>query len=89
MFVLYDSTKEFFARLMMAKDAQVQGSDEHRSGYFKRLRHFAVNSLKSVFKLQKLNRTLPEAFIYVRGDESSHFRERALSKLHRVKDYPA
>ena len=89
MFVLYDSTKEFFARLMTAKDAQVQGSEEHRSGYFKRLKYFALNSVKSIFKLKKMNQTVPDAFIYVRGDESSHFRERALSKLRRAKDYPA
>ncbi len=86
MFVLYDPTKQFYTRLMMAKDAQSHGGEEHRSGYFKRLKHFAVNSLKSLFKLKK---TIPNAFIYVRGDESSHFRERALSKLQRKKQYPA
>jgi hypothetical protein len=89
MFVLYDSTNEFFTRLMMAKDAQVHGSEEDRSGYFKRLKHFAVNSLKSLFKIKKLNQTFPDAFIYVRGDQSSHFRERGLSKEHRTKLYPA
>jgi hypothetical protein len=89
MFVLYDSTKQFFTRLMMAKDAQPHGSDEHRSGYLKRLKHFAINSVKSLFKIKKLNQTTSDAFIYVRGDESSHFRERGLSKLHRAKIYPA
>ena len=89
MFVVYDSTKEFFTRLMMAKDAQEHGSDEHRSGLFQRLKHFAVNSFKSVFHLKKLNESVPEAFIYVRGDESSHFRERGASKERRKKDYPA
>ncbi len=86
MFVLYDSTQQFFTRLMMAKDAQVHGSGENRSGYWKRLKHFAVQSIKSLFKL---NKTIPDAFIYVRGDESSHFRERGLSKKQRSKVYPA
>jgi hypothetical protein len=89
MFVLYDSTKQFFTRLMMAKDVQVHGSEEHRSSYFKRLKHFAINSFKSLFKLKKLNQTKSNAFIYVRGDESSHFRERGFSRKHREKYYPA
>ena len=88
MFVIYDPTKEFFSQLMRAKDAQVHGSDEHRTGYYKRLKHFALNSLKSVFNLKKLNRSMPDAFIYVRGDESSHFRERG-PKEQRKKLYPA
>ncbi|CAF4370432.1 unnamed protein product [Rotaria sp. Silwood2] len=89
MFVLYDSTKQFFHRLMMAKDAQIHGSEEHRSGYFKRLKHFALSSLKSVFQSKKLNESIPYAFIYVRGDESSHFRERGISQIHRKTIYPA
>jgi hypothetical protein len=89
MFVLYDSTKQFFARLMMAKNAQLHGSDEHRSGYLKRLKHFAVNSFKSIFQIKKLNQSIPDAFIYVRGDESSHFRERGSSEGYRKKFYPA
>jgi hypothetical protein len=89
MFVLYDSTKQFFTRLMMAKDAQVHGSEEDRSGYLKRLKHFAISSLKSVFKIKKLNQTIPDAFIYVRGDDSSHFRERGFSRVHRTHIYPA
>jgi len=89
MFVLYDSTKQFFTRLMMAKDAQIHGSDEDRSGFFKRLKHFAINSFKSIFKLKKLNKTIPDAFIYIRGDESSHFRERGSSSKHRAKFHPA
>ena len=89
MFVIYDSTNQFFTRLMQAKDAQIHGSEEDRSGYLKRLKHFAVKSLKSIFKLKKLNKTIPDAFIYVRGDESSHFRERGLSREHRAKTSPA
>ena len=69
MFVLYDSTKQFFTQLMRAKDVQPHGSGADRSGYFKRLKHFAVRSLKSIFKLKKLNQSIPDAFIYVRGDE--------------------
>ncbi|CAF4625672.1 unnamed protein product [Rotaria sp. Silwood1] len=89
MFVLYDSTKQFFNRLMMAKDAQTHGSEEHRSGYFKRLKHFTLNSLKSIFHSKKLNKSIPYSFIYVRDDESSHFRERGISQLHRKTIYPA
>lgn len=74
---------------MMAKDAQKHGSGEDRSGYLKRLKHFAISSLKSIFKIKKLNQTIPDAFIYVRGDESSHFRERGSSSKHRAKAYPA
>ena len=88
MFVLYDPTSQFFTRLMMAKDAQVQGSDAHRTGYYKRLKHFALSGLKSILNLKKLNRSTPDAFIYVRGDESSHFRERG-PKEQRTKIYPA
>jgi hypothetical protein len=89
MFVLYDSTQQFFTRLMMAKDVQVSGSEENRSGYFKRFKYFAINSLKSIFKIKKLNKKIPDAFIYVRGDESSHFRERGFSRKHRKQVYPA
>lgn len=89
MFVLYDSTKQFFNQLMKAKDAQIHGSEEHRSGYFKRLKHFAIGSFKSLFRLKKLNKSVPHAFIYVRGDESSHFRERGTSKVQRKQNYPA
>ena len=89
MFVLYDGTKQFFTRLMQAKNAQKHGSEEDRTGYFKRLKHFASKSSKSLFKIKKFNQTIPDAFIYVRGDESSHFRERGISALHRSTIYPA
>ena len=73
----------------MAKNAQKSGSEEHRSGYLKRLKYFAMNSLKSLFKIKKLNQSISHAFIYVRGDESSHFHERGHSGRHRKKFYPA
>lgn len=89
MFILYDSTKQFFNQLMMAKDSQPHGSEENRSGYYKRLKHFGVSTLKSVLHLKKLNESTSHAFIYVRGDESSHFRERGTSREQRKNVYPA
>ncbi|UJR16762.1 hypothetical protein I4U23_003662 [Adineta vaga] len=88
MFILYDSTKQFFTRFMTAKDAQPYGSEEQLSGYYKRLKHFVMNSLTSILNLIKLARSTPKSFIYVRGDESSHFRERG-PKDERKSMYPA
>ena len=89
MFILYDSTKEFFNQLMTAKKAQKSGSEEQRSGYFKRLKYFATNSIESLFKIKNLNQSIPHAFIYVRGDECSHVRERKYSGSLRKKFYSA
>jgi hypothetical protein len=89
MFVVYDSTRAFFARLMMAKNSQVHGSDEKHSGYFQRLKQFALAGLKSILNRNHgSNRNVSDVFIYVRGDESSHFRERG-SKRVRQKLSPA
>lgn len=88
MFVLYDSTKQFFTQLMKAKETQKHGSGEDRSGYYKRLKYFTLSHLKKLFNSKKLNQSIPETFIYVRGDESSHFRERG-KKDDRKKKYPA
>ena len=88
MFVLYDPTKQFFTQLMRSKDTQKHGSGEDRSGYYKRLKYFTLNTFKSLFKSKKLNESIPDDFIYVRGDESSHFRERGI-KADRKKKYPA
>ena len=88
MFVLYDSTNHFFSQLMRAKDAQKHGSGEDRSGYYKRLKYFTLSSIKKLFNSKRLNASIPDSFIYVRGDESSHFRERG-KKADRKKKYPA
>jgi len=88
MFVLYDSTEHFFAQLMMAKNAQ-NHSNEHRSGYIRRLRHFTFDSIKMIFRIlsrRKASVELP--FIYLRGYESSHFNERG-NKHDRWHLYPA
>jgi len=88
MFVLYDSTQRFFTQLMMAKNAQSH-SNEHRSGYIRRLRHFALDSVKSIFRiLSRRKSSVQSPFIYLRGDESSHFRERG-NKHDRRHVYPA
>ncbi|CAF1076450.1 unnamed protein product [Didymodactylos carnosus] len=87
MFVLYDSSKQLFKRLMQAKNTQ-KHSDEHQTGYLNRLKQFALHPIKSIFKSKELNKSIPDAFIYVRGDESSHFRERGSKKLRNTK-YPA
>lgn len=88
MFVLYDPSKQFFTQLMRSKDAQKHGSGEDRSGYYKRLKYFTLSSIKKLFHSKRLNESIPEAFIYVRGDESSHFRERGKQE-DRKKKYPA
>ena len=88
MFVLYDPTERFFNRLMMAKNAQ-HHSNDHRSGFIRRLYYFALDLLRFLFRIflrQKSSSQLP--FIYLRGDESSHFRERG-SRHDRCHVYPA
>jgi hypothetical protein len=88
MFVLYDSTERFFAQLMMAKDAQ-DHSNEHRSGYIRRLRYFALDSTKCIFRMiSRRKSSVQSPFIYLRGDESSHFHERG-NKHDRWHLYPA
>ncbi len=88
MFVLYDSTQRFFTQLMMAKNAQ-NHSNEHRSGYIRRIRHFALDSVRSAFRmLSRRKFSVQSPFIYLRGDESSHFHERG-NKHDRWNVYPA
>jgi hypothetical protein len=89
MFILYDSTERFFAQLMMAKNAQ-HHSNEHRSGYIRRLRYFALDSVKFTFRvlLRRKSSSVKSPFIYLRGDESSHFHERG-NKHDRSRVYPA
>jgi len=88
MFVLYDSTEHFFAQLMMAKNAQ-HHSNEHRSGYIRRIRHFALDSAKFTFRmLLRRKSSVQSPFIYLHDDESSHFHERG-NKHDRWHLYPA
>ena len=84
MFVLYDSRERFFTQLMMAKNNQLH-SDEHRSGYFRRPAYFFVDLFYFLFQRQT---SIHRPFIYLRGDESSHFRERG-NKHDRWHLYPA
>lgn len=89
MFVLYDSTQRFFRQLMMAKDAQ-HHSNDHRSGFIRRLRYFALDCAQSTLRILSTRgqSSAQSPFIYLRGDESSHFRERG-SRHERWHLYPA
>ena len=87
-FVLYDSTERFFNQLMMAKNAQ-RHSNEHRSGYLRRLQHFLLDLFKIISNLFCRNSSSDELpLIYLRGDESSHFHERG-NRHARWTRYPA
>lgn len=88
MFVLYDSTRQFFPQLMIAKQSQSQNND-YRSGYVRRLQHFLFDLID--FGLAKLFRRsifVSNPLIYLRGDESSHFHERG-NRYDRWNLYPA
>ncbi|UJR32466.1 hypothetical protein I4U23_019928 [Adineta vaga] len=88
MFVLYDSTERFFTRLMLAKTTQPH-SDEHHSGFIRRPVYFTLNGIKSLVNmLLRRKNSLQRPFIYLRGDESSHFHERG-NKYDRWHLYPA
>ena len=89
MFVLYDSTQRFFSQLMMAKNAQ-HHSNEHRSGYIRRLRYFALDCAQSTWRILSARgkSSARSPFIYLRGDESSHFHERG-NRHERWHLYPA
>ncbi|CAF3418854.1 unnamed protein product [Rotaria sp. Silwood1] len=64
-------------------------SDEHRSGYILRLQHFTLDAILSIWqRLLGRRYSIPLPFIYLRGDESSHFHERG-TKYERWHDYPA
>ncbi|CAF0997354.1 unnamed protein product [Adineta steineri] len=73
---------------MLAKGNQAH-SNEHRSGFIRRLLYFTLDPIKSIFqtvlRLESSNQT---PFIYLRGDESSHFHERG-NKHDRWHIYPA
>jgi hypothetical protein len=88
MFVLYDSTERFFDQLMMARTVQ-HHSNEHRSGFVRRLVHFALDLIRFISRILLRRKSSNQSpFIYLRGDESSHFRERG-NRHDRWHLYPA
>lgn len=89
MFVLYDSTRKLWDRLMSAKNAQKQGSNKYRSGYLNRFKYSLWDNVKSTQKQKTSTDSSALPFIYVRGDESSHFKERDSSSKNREQNYPA
>jgi len=91
MFVIFDSTNQIFDRLMKAKNEQKSGDDAQHVGYYKRLKNMGSQALSSLIK-KKSNKTglvESDTFIYVRGDESSHYHGERGSKWDRTRDYPA
>jgi hypothetical protein len=86
MFVLFDSTNKIFGQIMKAKDEQKSGDEAKYAGYFKRLKHMGHEAIKELFKHSNEQ---SDTFIYVRGDESSHFHGERGSKSDRTRDYPA
>ncbi|CAF3772172.1 unnamed protein product [Adineta steineri] len=86
MFVLSDSTNTIFEQLMKAKDEQKSGDDAKYAGYGKRIKHLGYKALQGLFKKPE---TPSDTFIYVRGDESSHYHGERGSKQDRTQDYPA
>ena len=73
---------------MRAKISQGHSND-HRAGFIRRPFYFAMDLFKFLIGLvigQTSSKDLP--LIYLRGDESSHFRERG-NRTDRWKVYPA
>jgi len=90
MFVLFDSTNQIFDRLMKAKSEQKSGDGAKHAGYFKRLKNMGSQAINSLLKKSKKSELIEsDTFIYVRGDESSHYHGERGSKLDRTRDYPA
>lgn len=86
MFVLFDSTNQIFNRFMQAKDQQKSGDGAKYSGYFNRLKNMGQQALADLFKKGPKE---SDTFIYVRGDESSHYHDERGSKYDRKNAYPA
>jgi hypothetical protein len=90
MFVIFDSTNQIFDRLMKAKEEQKSGDGAKHAGYFKRFKHMGSQALNNLFKKSNKSKLVEsDTFIYVRGDESSHYHEERGSKSDRTRDYPA
>jgi hypothetical protein len=86
MFVLFDSTNRIFGQLMKAKNEQKSGDEAKYSGYFNRLKYMGHQAVSDVLKNAPKE---SDTFIYVRGDESSHYHGERGSKLDRKREYPA
>ena len=84
--MIFDSSNQIFEQLMKAKAEQKSGDDAQYSGYFQRLKHMGHQALDSLVKKAPAT---SDTFIYVRGDESSHFHGERGSKSDRTRDYPA
>ena len=91
MFVIFDSSEQIFPRLMKAKNEQKSGDDSQYAGYLQRLKHMTVQGFSQLFGQKKdKSEVIPsDTFIYVRGDESSHFHEERGPKDDRTREYPA
>ncbi|CAF3730169.1 unnamed protein product [Adineta steineri] len=94
MFVIFDSTNKIFERFMKAKAEQKEGDGAQHAGYFKRLKHMGSQAIHALTKNAKKSESKSkliesDTFIYVRGDESSHYHGERGSKGDRARDYPA
>lgn len=94
MFIIFDPSNAIFDRFMKAKDNQKSGDGSKHVGYLKRFKHMGSQAFNSLFKRKKnvkneSNLIESDTFIYVRGDESSHFHGERGSKVDRLWDYPA
>ncbi|CAF3156024.1 unnamed protein product [Rotaria socialis] len=94
MFVIFDSTNQIFNRFMKSKSEQKSGDGSKHVGYFKRLKHMGAQALNGLFKKSKKSNNQSDliesdTFIYVRGDESSHYHQERGSKDDRARNYPA
>ena len=76
---------------MKAKTEQKSGDGSQYAGYFQRLKHMTVQAFEKVFgqKNDKSDVIPSDTFIYVRGDESSHYHEERGPKDDRTREYPA
>jgi len=90
MFVIFDSTNQIFVRFMKAKDEQKSGDGSKHAGYFKRFKHMGSQAIHKLIKSSKKSELIEsDTFIYVRGDESSHYHGERGSKWDRTREYPA
>lgn len=71
---------------MKAKDEQKSGDEAKYSGYFNRLKHMGKQAFAALFEKGPKE---SDTFIYVRGDESSHYHDERGSKYDRKSSYPA
>jgi hypothetical protein len=94
MFVVFDSTNKLFDQFMKAKSEQKSGDGAKHAGYFTRLKHNGSQALQSLSRTVKIPGKSSElmesdTFIYIRGDESSHYHGERSAKGDRARDYPA